>query len=157
MSSLQWDTNGYRPVDFSVSQGLEAESWLWDWSEFRTPKIEHDKAFDVAVIECWKYDDDEGTRKIVPMSRYEVRGFHSEAINSWVKEPAPICDGQQPSSGFKIIVMPCFGGVAPLTDEQEQSLNAAFGFPNFQNHYGSAFLGAYGMFLQSDNSYGNSS
>ncbi|OTA08541.1 hypothetical protein A9Z42_0002420 [Trichoderma parareesei] len=63
--------------------------------------------------------------------------------------------GRQPSSGFKLVAMPCSDvTVIPhLTEEQLRSCNAALGLPNFLKHFASEGPGTCGMFMQSDGSY----
>ncbi|KAK1240717.1 hypothetical protein MKX07_006150 [Trichoderma sp. CBMAI-0711] len=76
-------------------------------------------------------------------------------MDSWLKEPVPVMSGRQPSSGFKLVAMPCSDvTVIPhLTEEQLRSCNAALGLPNFLKHFASEGPGTCGMFMQSDGSY----
>ncbi|KAL7960807.1 hypothetical protein V8C34DRAFT_275779 [Trichoderma compactum] len=129
--------------------GQGNREWLFEWCSYpiRLPSEKAD--FDVAMIECWKYDDDEPTKK------FELCGFHTETMDSWLKEPTPTRNERQPSAGFKVAVMPCadFSHLPHLTEGEMQAFNAAFGLPHFQQHYSSIECGACGMFLQLDNSY----
>ena len=136
----------------------ESKTWLWDWSRYTVNMPLQDAEFEVVTIECWKYEEDEGTREKAPTIRYEVENFHTESIDSWLKESYPFRNGQQPSPGFKIMVMPCddaAGILPPITNKQAHSVNTAFGLPQVQNHSASLNSGACGMVLQSDGSYGN--
>ncbi|KAL6858458.1 hypothetical protein J3F83DRAFT_750866 [Trichoderma novae-zelandiae] len=137
------------------SEAPDNDSWLWDCGLFRLPYPEESKDFEVATIECWKYPEDGEGRPIPPTKRYQVRGFHTESMDSWLKEPIPAVNGQQPSSGFRMVAMPsAVDTVFPhLTRDQTHSFNTALGLPNFQQHYPSLVTGACGMFRQSDGSY----
>ncbi|KAK4069936.1 uncharacterized protein Triagg1_6731 [Trichoderma aggressivum f. europaeum] len=129
--------------------GQGNREWLFDWCQY-VPQSPSEKAnFDVAMIECWKYEDDEPTKK------YELCGFHTETKDSWLKEPTPTRNGRQPSAGFKVAVVPCadYGPLPHLTNGEMQEFHAAFGLPYFHQHYSSIDCGACGMFLQPDNSY----
>ncbi|KAH0527961.1 hypothetical protein TsFJ059_002877 [Trichoderma semiorbis] len=129
--------------------GQGNREWLFDWCPY-VPESPSEKAnFDVAMIECWKYEDDDPTKK------YELGGFHTETMNSWLNESTPTRNGQQPSAGFKVAVVPCADSsqLPYLTNGEIQEFNSAFGLPYFQKHYSSIDCGACGMFLQPDNSY----
>lgn len=130
--------------------GQGNREWLFDWCPY-VPESPSEKAnFDVAMIECWKYDDDD------PSKKYELGGFHTETMSSWLKEPTPTRNERQPTAGFKVAVVPCAESsqLPYLTNGEIQEFNAAFGLPYFQKHYSSIDCGACGMFLQPDNSYG---
>ncbi|KAL7909565.1 hypothetical protein GGI35DRAFT_450249 [Trichoderma velutinum] len=123
--------------------------WVFDWCPYLPEAPSEKKDFDVAMIECWKYEDDEPTKK------YELCGFHTDSMDSWLKEPTPTQNGRQPSAGFKVAVVPCADSsqLPYLTNGQIQAFNTAFELPYFQKHYSSIDCGACGMFLQPDNSY----
>ncbi|KAL7820183.1 hypothetical protein V8C44DRAFT_346877 [Trichoderma aethiopicum] len=63
--------------------------------------------------------------------------------------------GQQPSSGFQLVAMPCsdITVIPHLIEEHTRSFNAGLGLPTFEKLYASESSGACGMFLQSDGSY----
>ncbi|KAL6823922.1 hypothetical protein V8C40DRAFT_246843 [Trichoderma camerunense] len=129
--------------------GQGNREWLFDWCPTFRESPSEKANFDVAMIECWKYEDDEPTKK------YELCGFHTETMNSWLKEPTPTRNDRQPSAGFKVAVLPCADSdkLPHLTNSEIQAFNAAFGLPYFQKHCCSIDSGACGMFLQPDNSY----
>ncbi|KAL7939061.1 hypothetical protein V8C35DRAFT_290078 [Trichoderma chlorosporum] len=135
--------------EISDSGDPESREWVFDWNPYRANLATDTKDFDVAIIECWRYEEDE------PTKHYELQSFHTESIDSWLKEPTPTRNGKKPSAGFKVVVMPCGDSelLPHLTKEQTLVLNATLGLPNFQLHYGSLACGSCGMFSQSDNSY----
>ncbi|KAH8810749.1 hypothetical protein F5884DRAFT_875544 [Xylogone sp. PMI_703] len=132
----------------------EGDNWIWSWSQTQLTWPSQDEEFDVATIECWNYED-EGTQKQEQTTGYGTERFGTEYVNSWLNDPYPLLNGQRPSSGFKIIVMPCGQeSLYPsMTTEQAHSIASAFGLPNIQSHYSSISSGACGSFLQSDSSY----
>lgn len=144
-------------VDNFPPTALENGSWLWDWNKYKVQFPNESRDFDVATIEYWKYDNDEQRPVIPPIRKFQIRDFHTQ-MDSWLNEPVPVVDGQHPSSGFKIVALPCHDTdvVPPLTREELQSLNATLGLPFFEGHYASTGIGASGAFLQSDGSYGSS-
>ncbi|TFB05623.1 hypothetical protein CCMA1212_002026 [Trichoderma ghanense] len=137
-----------------LSEAPENDSWLWDWGIYTVPYPGQSKDFEVATIECWKYQEDEQGRTVPPIKKFQVRGFHTESMQSWLREPVPVVNGQQPSSGFKMVVMP---SNPDLTREQTHSLNTILGLPNSRDHMSSDYSGACGMFEQTDGSHGSSS
>lgn len=93
-----------------------------------------------------------------PIKKFQIRGFHTQSMESWLKEPIPVMSGQQPSSGFQLVAMPCsdISVIPHLIEEHTRSFNAGLGLPTFERLYASESSGACGMFLRSDGSYGSS-
>ncbi|KAL7950495.1 hypothetical protein V8C42DRAFT_306679 [Trichoderma barbatum] len=131
----------------------ENSVWLWDWAPINSTLPEHSIDIEVGTFECWTYDDSAHVTE--PVKNFETRQFHTESMNSWLKAPIPSRLGQQPSSGCKMVILPCgtLGPLPHLTADEAHSFNTALGLPSFHMHFGSLNAGACGMFLQSDDSY----
>ncbi|KAH0499049.1 hypothetical protein TgHK011_006266 [Trichoderma gracile] len=142
-------------ADNSPPKPSENGSWLWDWNAYEMWFPEETEDVDVATIECWRYDDDQQGQAIPPIKKFEIIKFHTPAMDSWLKEPVPVVDGQHPSSGFKIVAVPVARTkpLPNLTEQENHSLNATLGLPFFDGHHASHGVGASGAFLQSDGSY----
>lgn len=131
--------------------GPNSDIWMWDSSQLSVDHPTNETEFKVAKIQAWKHRDG-----VKPRTQYIVESFETESAARWIEKTPPLLDDRAPSSGFKLLVLPCDGSSNPyLTKEQENRLHSACGLPNFLGHARSAQSGACGMFSLDDDNYGS--
>ncbi|KAF5004108.1 hypothetical protein FDECE_9381 [Fusarium decemcellulare] len=96
---------GVQNSDTRRPRDPESGASLWNSTQFERTWPPEDPELKVATIECWKYEDHEGTQKQAPATRYDVGNFHTQPIQSWLKHAQSSPEGLQPSAGFKIMLV----------------------------------------------------
>ncbi|KAL4783757.1 hypothetical protein BJX76DRAFT_357661 [Aspergillus varians] len=129
-------------------------AWIWDFggpTEFAA-----DGVTEIGVIEYWSYDNarETGTPATTPHVVRRFDSYDQDQIIARLNEPVPVHQGQPPSSGFQIAVLPCGDNLLPpLGTPGLDELNQVLGIPNHHHHYSSVRSGAMGMFRLPDNAW----